>query len=626
MDEILDLHKKEEASVAIDSSPQQQSAYTLSNGDSSETPQLPRTITEHLLHERHPRVLERLQNTLLSFSPFERLLLYTLTAILSVSTLAIVISLSSSVSTQIPSHGGALSEGAIGTPRFINPLLAVSQTDQDLTALIYSGLMRPTQSGMEPDLASSFEASEDATQYTFHLREDATFHDGKPVTAADVEFTVLQAQNSDIKSPRRADWEGVQVRVENEKTVVFTLPHAYAPFLENTQLGILPKHLWEHIPVDEFPFHVLNTNPVGSGPYKMENITANDAGTPLSYSLTAFNEFVLGVPYISNIVFHFFSNEAALLESFINKEVDSFAGVSPESIPLEERADVHLVRAPSTRIFAVFLNQNHASVLADAAVRSALAQGVERDAIVESVLSGYGRPALGPIPPGLLSSRIAQTDSGTTTAPSDLARSALEDGGWKLVEPTSTSTPDEQAQWKKKDATLSFALATADTPDLVATANAVADAWRAAGIDVSVQVYPLTEFNTTVLRPRSYDAVLFGEVVGRSLDLFAFWHSSQRNDPGLNLALYANANADKILASARVEPDRSEREKLYATFVETVAEDNPAIFLYSPDFVYTVPATVQNLSLGALTSPSERFLNVHEWYTDTERVWDVFAK
>ncbi len=614
MDEILNLQKKEE-----------EAPLTPPESTPVDVPK-PRTITEHLLHERHPRPLAGLQRILVNLSPAERLLMYVLTAVACISTLFLVISLSTAVSTLVPSRGGSLSEGAVGTPRFINPLLAVSQTDQDLTTLIYSGLMRTNKEGeIVADLASSYEVSEDGTEYAVHLKESATFHDGKPVTAADVEFTVLHAQNPEIKSPRRADWEGVAVRVDDERTIVFTLPHAYAPFLENMQMGILPKHLWESIPTDEFPFHVLNTKPVGTGAYRVDAIEANDVGTPVSYTLRAFESFSLGTPYISEIVFHFFANEETLLEGMVEKTIDSVAGVSPEKIPLEERTDVQLVRAPSTRIFAVFLNQNHASVLADSAVREALTVAVDRKSLVQTVLGGYARPAYSPIPPGLLSKEV-EIGQSTSTSPEGLAREALKDGGWKLAEPTSTSTPDEKAVWKKKDAKLSFALATADTPELVATANAVADAWRAAGIDVSVQVYPLTEFNTTVLRPRSYDAVLFGEVVGRSLDLFAFWHSSQRNDPGLNLSLYANSTADKALASARTEPNKGAREKLYASFLEEVSEDNPAVFLYSPDFVYSVPATVQNLSLGALTSPSERFLNVHEWYTDTERVWDVFAQ
>src|SRR3990167_8117576 len=75
--------------------------------------------------------------------------------------------------------------------------------------------------------------------------------------------------------------------------------------------------------------------------------------------------------------------------------------------------------------------------------------------------------------------------------------------------------------------TLSLSLATADAPELSATANQIAEFWRAAGVDVNVKIYPLSELNTNIIRPRAYDAIFFGEVVGRSLDLFAFWHSSQ---------------------------------------------------------------------------------------------------
>lgn len=621
MDEILNLQHKD----TIPSSHNEQSrSDTVPPSEVVEVLQ-PKTVVEHLLHERHPRPLAALQKILLYLSPFERLLLYALTAIVSISTLYFVISVSTSVSTLVPSRGGTLSEGAVGTPRFINPLLAISQTDQELTTLVYSGLVRVGKNGMIPDLAERYEVSEDGTTYTFHLKQGMTFHDGKPITSHDVEFTVMLAQNPEVKSPRRADWEGVTVHTEGDYTISFTLPHAYAPFLENTQLGILPKHLWETIPTDEFPFHVLNTNPVGSGPYRVDTIKTNDAGTPLSYTLRAFEGFSLGTPFIQEITFNFFANEDALLDAMKKKIVDSLAGISPERIPLDERTDVRLVRAPSTRIFAVFFNQNRAPVLADASVREALAVGVNRKDLVQSILSGYARPTYGPIPPGLLSNDFV-ADLATSTSPQDRARMILEKGGWTFAQPASTSTPEEKMYWQKKDAKLTFALATADTPELVATAHAVADEWREFGVDVSVQVYPLSEFNTAVLRPRAYDAVLFGEVVGRSFDLFSFWHSSQRNDPGLNLALYANSDADKALSTARTELDRGAREKLYHAFLEEVVGDNPAVFLYSPDFVYSVPATVQNLSLGALTSPSERFLNVYEWYTDTERVWDIFAK
>ncbi|TSC86090.1 MAG: Extracellular solute-binding protein family 5 [Parcubacteria group bacterium Gr01-1014_8] len=596
-------------------------------------PQARAPLSATLTQERDMFQLRSLEKIMHRLSPGERMLLYGLSILLVGSALVLLIDVNKIVSTTVPSHGGSLKEGSVGTPRFVNPLLAMSQTDQDLTSLIYSGLMRATPSGdLTPDLASGYEVSDDGTTYIFHIRPNATFHDGHAVTAKDVIFTVSLTQNQNIKSPRLADWDGVTVSESDEKTVVFQLPHAYGPFLENTQLGILPKHLWGLVPPEEFPFHALNTHPIGSGPYALTDVKTDDAGSPILYELSSFNKFTLGTPNLNSIIFRFYSNEEALRAGFVAGEIDSFAGVSPESDSLQERRDTRVVRTASTRIFGIFFNQNHATVLSDASVRAALSAAVDRDSLIDSVLGGFAKKAEGPIPPGLLqNSRSATTSSlpaatstaqaGATssqgTSNAEKARGILSRGGWKYDE-TSNS-------WTKNKQVLAFALATADTPELSATANAVAETWRNIGVDIDVQVYPLAEFNANVLRPRQYDAVLFGEVVGRTLDLFAFWHSSQRNDPGLNLALYTNTHADKLLASARTEVDRDAREELYRSFSKIIGDDQPAVFLYAPEFMYVVPQNLQGLSFGALTSPSERFLAVHQWYTDTERIWNIFS-
>ncbi len=184
---------------------------------------------------------------------------------------------------------------------------------------------------------------------------------------------------------------------------------------------------------------------------------------------------------------------------------------------------------------------------------------------------------------------------------------------------------EASASWTKNKAELNITLATADTEELVATAERVVNAWNTAGIKAKIEIYPLQEFNQSVLRPRTYDAILFGEVVGRSLDLYAFWHSSQRNDPGLNLSLYTNADADAALTAARAESDPEKRRASYTTIMESIAADTPAVFLYAPEVVYMVPTYLQGVSGGTVTNPSERFLDVHEWYRDTERVWDIFV-
>ena len=565
-----------------------------------------------------------------TFSSGERLLLYVLSAILAVSSIALLTGVNRAVSVVVPARGGSLTEGVVGPPRFINPILDISQADGDLTRLVYSGLTRVLADGsIVPDLAEQFQISEDGTTYTFTLRENATFHDGAPVTASDVLFTVAAAQNPDIRSPRRADWEGVAVSAPDPRTVIFQLQHAYAPFLENTTIGILPKHLWSAVRAEEFSFSPLNTNPVGSGPYKIYSSETDSTGVATNYVLLSFKQSVPRAPHLIKITLIFYQNEDALIKGYNSGAVDSIASISPASISSLKRADGAVMRAPLPRVFGVFFNQSRAPVLADASVREALNAAIDKESLVNSVLLGYGATLDGPIPPGVLAGQYSAPTESAATSFSEYAakaRDILSRGGWKY---------DEEAEVWKKSAkggsasggkqTLSIALATSDSPELSMTADRVAEFWRAAGVAVAVKVYPLSELNTNVIRPRAYDAILFGEVVGRTLDLFAFWHSSQRNDPGLNLAMYANFKADTILAQARAMTNRKEREDSYAPFVSAVAKDSPAIFLYSPEFIYVVPKTLEGVKLGALTTPSERFLSIADWYMETENVWDFFT-
>ena len=610
---------------------------------------LPEDLSEKLTRERSFSHFSKLETLLRSFSPAERLLLYILSATLALSALALLSGVNTAVSVIQPARGGSYTEGIVEPPRFINPVLALSQSDEDLTQLVYSGLTRAlpdpvsgaslkADDSVIPDLAESYDISPDGTTYTFTLRKNARFHDGTPVTSDDVLFTIQTIQKPEIKSPRRADWEGVIVSAPDPHTVIFQLQHAYAPFLENTIIGILPKHLWSSVRAEEFPFNPLNTHPVGSGPYKVSTLETDSTGATTGYALVSFDTFTLGVPYLNKINFLFYPNEDALIKAFNSGKVMGLASVTPAGLSSIHQADSIVMHIPLPRVFGVFFNQGHAPVLADTSVRAALNVAIDKSAIVNSVLNGYGVALTGPIPPGVLENpTLSKSDAELSPQDrADKARDVLAKGGWKY---------DEEAKvWKKSASSkggsssggkggtasggkqvLSLSLATSDAPELSATAEKIAESWRAAGVDVNVKIYPLSELNTNIIRPRAYDAIFFGEVVGRSLDLFAFWHSSQRNDPGLNLAMYANSKTDTLLANARALTSRSDREDLYNSFSAVIVKDQPAVFLYAPEFIYVVPKTLQGIHLGALTTPSERFQNVYQWYTNTEHVWSFFA-
>lgn len=557
-----------------------------------------------------------------SFSPFERGAFWFLVIIFSGSSVILLGSVNKTILVKVPSSGGSITEGVLGSPRFINPLLAITPADRDLSSLIYSGLMKALPDGsLVPDLAARYSISPDGLTYEFIIREDASFHDGRPVTTADVLFTISKAQDPTLKSPRRASWDGVIVEKVNDGEVRFTLEQPYAPFLQNTTLGVLPRHIWGDADSEEFAFSQFNVEPIGSGPYEIRNIKRDGSGVPEFYSLKPFNNYALGIPHISNIVMRFYPNENKLVDAYLDGEIEALNSVTKNGLALIalNRKGFKVERSSLPRIFGVFFNQNQAPILANKEVREALNIALNKKRIVNEALGGNGTPIQSPLPPGILedinNSTIHEGDKGA-------AIKLLEANKWKVNE--------ESGMWERKTKSttesIRFSLATSEVPELRQIATLIKDEWEQIGISVDLKIFDSGDLNQNVIRPRKYEALFFGEIVGRELDLFAFWHSSQRNDPGLNIALYANITTDKLLEEVRTTRDDKERELKFIELETEIMNDVPAVFVYTPDFIYVVPQDVKGLDIGLVTTPSERYLGVHEWFIETDHIWSFFVE
>jgi peptide/nickel transport system substrate-binding protein len=565
---------------------------------------------------------EKLEGIFRSFSIAEKTVYIIGFILLTFSTLSLLAKINDTFLIEVPAHGGTLSEGIVGTPRFVNPLLAVSDADRDLSSLVYSGLMRATpDGGFIPDLALRYSVSSDGLTYTFILRDDAVFQDNTPVTADDVEFTVTKAQDSMLKSPKRLNWEGVKVEKSGEREIKFILKQPYSPFIANATLGILPRHIWKTLENDQFPFSQYNVNPVGSGPYRVDSLTRSKDGIPTSYSLRAFDAYTLGKPYIENLEFSFFSNENTLVDALLGGSIEGASNISAHTAVELEKEKVRLLRAPLTRVFGIFFNQNQKEVLAHREVRDALDTILDKQAIVEKVLEGSGTVASSPLPP-TVAEKVSGVDEDNiiSTSTIDAVLADLKKSGW-----TKTATSSLTFTKGKVKSTLALSLTTSNVPELVETADMVAESWRSLGVSVDVKVFEPSDLNQAVIRPRRYDALLFGLVVGRDPDLYAFWHSSQRNDPGLNIAMYTNAKADKALEDIRKATSTDVVRLAYDRFNKEVSTDVPTVFLFSPDFIYAVPDKIQNVRLGQITTPNDRFFSIHDWYIETEKVWKFLS-
>lgn len=562
-----------------------------------------------------------LKKALTSFSLTEKVIFWIFAAVFLGSALLMLVQVSNEFLVTVPDKGGELTEGIIGSPRFANPLLAISDADKDIVSLVYSGLLKATPDGkLIPDLAESYSISEDGKTYIFILKSKAEFHDGTPVTASDVEFTISKISDSELKSPRRANWEGVAVEKISDREIHFTLKQAYAPFLENTTVGILPKHIWKNITAEEFAFSDYNISPIGSGPYLVKSIGRNNAGIPNSYSLRSFSDNALGEPHISKITLRFYPNAGDLATALDQGDVDSVSGLSPDVVKELVKKGKQELDTTLPRVFAMFFNQNQAPLFTNKEVRQALTLASDKESIVTNILHGYGTVIDGPIPPRVITDDQAIASS--TEERIVAAKALLEKNGWTM----NTETGIYEKKTSKTTTPLSFTLATGDAPELRATAEQLKSDYAKIGAELTLEIFEGGSLNQNIIRPRKYDALLFGVIVGRDHDLYPFWHSSQRNDPGLNVALYVNSTADKLLEQARATNDETVRNETYDLFEKEILNDVPAVFLYSPSFLYVVPKKVNNIHIGNLTTSADRFSNIQDWYIETNKVWKLFTK
>ncbi|HEY4483845.1 MAG TPA: ABC transporter substrate-binding protein, partial [Candidatus Paceibacterota bacterium] len=174
------------------------------------------------------------------------------------------------------------------------------------------------------------------------------------------------------------------------------------------------------------------------------------------------------------------------------------------------------------------------------------------------------------------------------------------------------------------DTLLKLTITTTDSEELKTIASFVKTQWEKIGIQVDIIVLDQNTLNQEAIRPRKYDVLLFGMVIGNEADLYSFWHSSQRSDPGLNISFYTSVQTDNLLAKLEDTNNKEQRRDLVRQIQNTIASDHPAVFMYSPYFIYAAPKDVQNIKIKYLTRSSDRLLQIYDWYIDTEYIWKIF--
>jgi len=508
-----------------------------------------------------------------------------------------------------PAFGGTYVEGVAGVPQYLNPVIAATDVDQDVARLAFSGLTRYDQAGaIVPDLASAFHTESDGRIWTFDIRDDATWHDGQPVTADDVVFTVKLLQDRGYVGPYSDAFRGVTVDKISLRTVRFTLPDVYGPFADSTTVPLLPSHLLGNVPYAGLSRQPFNASPIGTGPFRVTEVDGRQV------VLLRNDDFyrtrpARGRPYLDKVILRFYPDQSDALLALSRGEVDGVGGLSSQD---GERArslkSAILYSLPTDNFVSLFLNVRPEKVVfRDRAVRQAIATAIDRGRVLQLAADGRGTVADEFVPS---SSWAYVKDVARYTYSTGDANALLDAADWKDHDGDGIRDKGEQK--------LAFTIATSDEPARTAAARQIQHDLNAVGMSVTVNSMPFGQLVDSVARQRTFDALLVEIAVSGDPDPYTFFHSTEVTDPGHNFSGFSTLPIDRNLEAARRTFDEGARRDLYAPVFQAIAKEVPVVFLYFSDYLYAQSAQVQGQRIAPLTDPRERFWNVEDWYMRTQ--------
>jgi len=504
-----------------------------------------------------------------------------------------------------PQRGGEMTAATISDLSGVNELTATGTTfDADVLAQLFVGLLRERADYQEhpptyaPELAESWEFSPDQKTLTLHLRADAVWSDGQPITAEDVRFS-WQAQTSPEVAWAYADTKDAirDVEVIDARTVRFHYDQVYAFQLVDTVDGrILPRHLWSPIPFSEWRSRGdwFRENLATSGPFRLGEWRPNQ-------------ELVLErndryydpeLPRLDRVRFRVVPDQPAQVEQLLAGALDFLPAVPPaEAERLARRPEIELVVHPARQYDYICWNTLRAP-FDDARVRRALTLAIDRQALVDILWKGYAVVAAGPIP-----ADVWARDPELAPWPYDpaAAKALLAEAGF--------ADADGDGVLERDGEPFRFELITNSSNRLRSDALVlVQEQLRRVGVDAVPRALEIHALSAASF-DHEFDAVLSGWAVDTTLDLRAYFHSSAIED-GYNFGSYSNPEIDRLVDLARRVEKIEDGAPLLRDVQRILHEEQPFTFLWEPRKIAAARRPLEVVEPNALST----YNNLSKWW------------
>jgi len=493
---------------------------------------------------------------------------------------------------------------ALADARILIPFLADDVPSSSVCSLVYNGLTKVGKDlSIVPDLAESWEISDEGRTITFYLRKGVYWHDGRPFTAEDVLFTFETIRDPGTGCPYISNYADIEkIEAVDPYTVRFRYKKPYAPALLKLGMGIVPAHLFSGVKdIRRSPYARA---PVGTGPYMLSRWKSGE-----NMILEAYPDYFEHIPGIKWYVYRVIPDQAVQFLELVSGSLDS----------MELNPYQFLYRSSEEEFRKKFNKYGYLShsysyigynlkdpLFADVRVRKALSYAIDKKKIIGAVLLGLGESCTGPFLKG--TPFYDETASGYEYDPEKAVR-FLREAGWKDT--------DGDGILEKDGREFRFGLATNQGSQVrEAVATIVQSQWAAVGVKVDIQVVAWSAFLDQFVNKKNFQAVILGWTIPVDPDLYSVWHSGSMKPGGLNFISYSNKRVDTLIEQGRREFDPEKRADIYKRIHVILSEEAPYTFLFFP---YATPAVNKRFK-GIEPAPAGIGYNFVDWYVPEKEV------
>lgn len=496
-------------------------------------------------------------------------------------------------------YGGTFTEASFSDPINLNPALSSDSASSDVTTLMFRGLLqRDWNSNLIPDIATAMPTiSKDNKTITFKLRKDVKWHDGKPFTSADVKFSYEFILDKRVASPRYTNFEKIStIEAPDPYTVVFKLKEPDSALLPNFNFPyIIPKHIWEKVDRTKVRESEYNkTKPIGNGPFKFVEWKPAERVV-----LEAFDDYYEGRPNFDQYIFKITPSQAVAMVKAETGEANMVLVPESDIARMKSKSNLNTIVYDRAAFDCILYNLK-SPYFGDKRVRQALSYAVNKQAIVNGIYKGIGKPAVGSYNP-----KFWAYSSNVTMYNYDIAKAKklLDEAGWKVNPKTGIR--------EKDGVPFKFVMLTNKGNIMREKLLVVLQSqFKAVGVQVEPRILEWNTFLNKYVDVGKFDAYVGGFTTAIDGDQTTFYHSDPKMGY-LNKGRYSNSTVDKLLEDAKKTFDISEQKKLYAELQKIVSEDQPMTFLVYRRQGVSVSKNVKDVKIVDILGDNDR---VNDWY------------